>query len=490
MKRSLPTTSLTINTSGLTASELRSSSVKLLSLNVVLTLAVCLLLSLLSKTALAEQVYQHESTIEEVSETAFDVQFSEAELAQMLAPIALYPDSLLTHILIASTYPLEVVEAKRWLDKHSELTTEKIAKKVEKKGWDASVKALIPFPRILTRLNDDLTWTRQLGDAFLQDESRLLSAIQLLREQADKAGNLDKMENMAISRENNAIVIEPLQREVVYVPYYDASLVYGNWAWRGYPPVFWSRPLWPHRNYVRVSHYSPFYWHSGIHISFNYFFSAFNWHDRHVIVVNPRSGRHYQGRKHIVRSGYAKRWHHQPEHRRGVAYRSNATKARYHSNRESVSQNHYAKGRNVVTRAPSGNVRVVKTRHTTVTEKLARGSHKENRNMHNERMVKNKARLVPSNKMRTKNVRTQNVQTKNVQARDIQTRSVQPKNNSNRNMNNKSYNNQRSKVVTKTVTKTVRKEKTLHQNKAKSRTTSHKQSPRKSANNRSKERRN
>ena len=156
----------------------------------------------------------------------------------MLAPIALYPDSLLTHILIASTYPIEIVEAHRWLKKNKGLSTEEAAQSVKDFNWDASVKALVPFERILSRLSEDLTWTQQLGDAFLQDESRLLASIQELRKQAQRAGNLQKMDNMDVSYEDNNIVIEPIEKEIVYVPYYDTRMVYGTWHSVSYPPVY------------------------------------------------------------------------------------------------------------------------------------------------------------------------------------------------------------------------------------------------------------
>jgi len=258
-------------------------------------------------------------------------QFTEAELAQMLAPIALYPDSLLTHILIASTYPIEIVEAHRWLKKNEELTPKKLAQSVKDFDWDASVKALVPFERILARLSEDLSWTQQLGDAFLQDEETLLESIQALRKQAEIAGNLDKMDNMEVSYEDDAIVITPREKEIVYIPYYDTRMVYGSWHWSSYPPVYWT----PHHS-VYVSHYNPFYWHSGIHISFNYFFSAFHWHNRHVVVVNSHRSHHYRGHRQISSGGYAKRWAHKPAHRKGVAYRSKVTSQKYRSNRAIV----------------------------------------------------------------------------------------------------------------------------------------------------------
>jgi hypothetical protein len=261
--------------------------------------------------------------------------FSDAELAQMLAPIALYPDSLLTHILIASTYPIEIVEARRWLKKNDNLSTKQKNKLLEGVDWDASVKALIPFEHVLSRLSEDLSWTQELGDAFLQDESRLLLSIQALRKQAKRAGSLNKMDNMDIDYQDNNISIVSREKEVVYVPYYDSRMVYGSWFWSAYPPVYWH----PHRS-VYVNHHRPFSWNVGVHITFNYFFSAFHWHNRHVVVVNPRRGHHryynQRPRRLIANGGYAKRWSHKPVHRKGVAYRTKKTSKKYYSKRAGV----------------------------------------------------------------------------------------------------------------------------------------------------------
>jgi len=261
--------------------------------------------------------------------------FTDAELAQMLAPIALYPDSLLTHILIASTYPIEIVEAHRWLKKNDNLSTKQKNKRLEASVWDARVKAFIPIEHVLSRLSEDLSWTQELGDAFLQDESRLLLSIQALRKQAKRAGSLNKMDNMDIDYEDNNISIVSREKEVVYVPYYDSRMVYGSWFWTAYPPVYWH----PHRS-VYVSHHRPFSWNVGVHITFNYFFSAFHWHNRHVVVVNPRRAHHrfyhQRPRRLIANGGYAKRWSHQTAHRKGVAYRTKKTSKKYYSKRAGI----------------------------------------------------------------------------------------------------------------------------------------------------------
>jgi len=288
------------------------------------------------------------------TDTQQSYQYSEAHLAQILAPIALYPDTLLTHILIASTYPLELVQAQRWLDKHDHLSADRLADKlqgeVNEKKWDASVKALMAFPNVVQRLSDDLDWTQQLGDAFLSDETLVLASIQQLRRQAQQAGSLAKMTNSSVSYEGNNIVIEPQQAQVIYVPYYDARHVYGTWHWGHYPPVYWSIPRHYHSAHYS-SHYSspyyqPFYWQPAVHIRHHFFFGAFHWHKRHVVVIKhynkPYYGHHrnnkysYNNRRKVVTSTGAKRWQHKPEHRRGVSYSNKQLNKRFKAKRHST----------------------------------------------------------------------------------------------------------------------------------------------------------
>ncbi len=298
-----------------------------------------------------------------------DIEFSQGELEQILAPIALYPDSLLTHILISSTYPLEIVQAQRWLTHHKNYNTNEIADAVENKEWDASVKALMAFPRVIKRLNDDLDWTQNLGDAFLQDEQQVLASIQILRRKADQAGNLDQMDNMDVVRDNKTIIIKSVQPDVVYVPYYDSRYVYGDWYWYNYPPVYWNISF-SNRHFYR-SYNSPFYWHrSGVTISFNYFFNAFHWHDRRVVVVD-----HYRPHRRTSYSyGYkinhhkTRVWQHNPVHRRGVAYHNHVVKKRYLKNGARVSVSH--KSHNKVTRS---------NKHTYVTTNKVKVSARGNK---------------------------------------------------------------------------------------------------------------
>ena len=283
-----------------------------------------------------------------------EIEFSQGELEQILAPIALYPDSLLTHILIASTYPLEIIQAQRWLTHHKNYNANEIADAVEDKDWDASVKALMAFPRVIKRLNDDLNWTQNLGDAFLQDEQQVLASIQILRRKADQAGNLAQMDNMDVVRENKTIIIKSVQPDVVYVPYYDSRYVYGDWYWYNYPPVYWNISF-NNRHFYR-SYNSPFYWHrSGVTISFNYFFNAFHWHDRRIVVVDHYRPHHRTSYSYGYKINHHKTrvWQHNPVHRRGVAYHNHVVKKRYLKNGARVSVSR--KTHNKVTRSNEHN---------------------------------------------------------------------------------------------------------------------------------------
>ncbi|SQH77833.1 conserved protein of unknown function [Shewanella benthica] len=326
-------------------------------------IALCMILTLTLFATLSKA--QAESNGPEAS-------FSEAELAQMLAPIALYPDSLLTHILIASTYPLEIVQAKRLQSKNKLLPTAQLMEKAEDEDWDPSVTALLAFPTVLDKLSEDLEWTQDLGDAFLQDEERMLASIQTLRHQADEANSLAEMENMSVSRVDNQIIIEPVQKEIIYVPYYDPRVVYGHWAWYNYPPVYWA----PYPYYVRPP-YGHFYWHSGVHISFNYYFSAFHWHQRHVVVVHHKNARHYRHHGRIVTSHGAQRWQHKPAHRRGVAYRSPAVKHRYQSHRPSTLYSKQVRqaDRHAIKHSSTNNKLHSKSIHTTRATRVNNLSH-------------------------------------------------------------------------------------------------------------------
>jgi uncharacterized protein DUF3300 len=252
--------------------------------------------------------------------------YSQAELDQMLAPIALYPDALLSQVLMAATYPLEVVEAARWSRAHPGLQGDEAVRAAQDKDWDPSVKSLLAFPNLLSRMDEKLEWTKQLGDAFLAQEQQVMDAVQDLRRKAQAAGQLAPDERVRVVEDGGTIVIEAANPRVVYVPYYDPWVVYGPWWWSAYPPVGWAP--WP--GYVV---YRPgFWWGVGVTISSGFFFGSVSWPHRHVVVTHVNN---YYLRPSVIRRDVVVRpiapgrWQHDPSHRRGIVYRSPEVQKRF-----------------------------------------------------------------------------------------------------------------------------------------------------------------
>ena len=169
------------------------------------------------------------------------------QLDQLVAPIALYPDPLLAEVLMASTYPLEVVQAERWLAAHKDIKGEKLKAAVDKEGWDESVKSLVATPDVLKMMSSKLDWTKKLGDAVLVREADVMDAIQRLRAKADANNKLTSTKEQSVTKKQTegskqAIVIEPTDPSTIYVPYYDPAVVYGEWPYPAYPPYYFPAP--------------------------------------------------------------------------------------------------------------------------------------------------------------------------------------------------------------------------------------------------------
>jgi hypothetical protein len=247
--------------------------------------------------------------------------FKKEELTQMLAPIALYPDSLVAQILIASTYPLEVVEAERWVRQNKNLKGDALDSALQEKTWDTSVKSLCHFPDVLYAMSEKLDQTRKLGDAFLSQEDEVMATIQELRHRAREQGNLSTTEQQEVIVEEEVIRIEPADPQVVYVPVYDPLYVYGTWWYPSYPPYYWYYPP----GYVFSGGYPWF----GPRIFFGLGFSWawFDWHVHHIHVDHHKTKRFH---KHHDKRDFDRRsWQHDPRHRRGVAYRDRRTSERF-----------------------------------------------------------------------------------------------------------------------------------------------------------------
>jgi hypothetical protein len=284
--------------------------------------------------------------------------FSQQELDQMLAPIALYPDALLSQILMAATYPLEVVEAARWSDAHPSLKGDQAVKAAEKNDWDPSVISLTAFPQVLAMMDEKLDWTERLGEAFLSQQSQVMDTVQELRQRAIDAGNLRSNDRIRIERRGQIIVIVEVAPQIIYVPYYDPTIVYGPWWWDAYPPVYWDP--WP--GYYYLPGFSVgFYWGSGITVSAGFFFGDCDWRHRRVSIVNVNNyyynnyytTHYYSNPVNRSRTFDATRslsapiaWQHDPDHRRGVPYRQPVLQQQFNHTGTSAEARHDYRGRN------------------------------------------------------------------------------------------------------------------------------------------------
>ncbi len=235
--------------------------------------------------------------------------FSQQELDQLLAPIALYPDALLAQILMASTYPLEIVEAARWVKDNPKITGKALEDAMQQQNWDPAVKALTSVPQVLQQMNDRLEWTQKIGDAFLAQQSDVMNTVQGLRAKADASGNLKSSEQMTVKKEakdnNTVYVIESPQPDVVYVPTYNPTVVYGTWAYPAAPPYYVYPPTYA---------YAP-----GLAFATGVAVGAAIWGNcdwgRNDVDINVNQYNNFN--RTSISNG---QWNHNVDHRRGVAY--------------------------------------------------------------------------------------------------------------------------------------------------------------------------
>ncbi|HEX3096477.1 MAG TPA: DUF3300 domain-containing protein [Usitatibacter sp.] len=250
--------------------------------------------------------------------------YTEEDLDQMLAPIALYPDELLSQVLMAATYPLEVVQAARWSRAHPEAQGEEAVAAVDDQDWDPSVKSLVAFPNVVEMMSEQLDWTQRVGEAFLAQEADVTRSVQKLRRAAYDEGNLASSDEMVVSRDGGDIALDPPSPESVYVPYYDPRQVYGPWWWPNAAPVYWTP--WP-GYYVGGFGFA---WSVPIVVGANFFFGDFDWRRHHVRLHDTRPF-YFHGRDHrpiLVRNH---EWRHDPHHRRDVPYRNPVARSNFAS---------------------------------------------------------------------------------------------------------------------------------------------------------------
>jgi hypothetical protein len=248
------------------------------------------------------------------------------QLDALVAPIALYPDTLLAEVLMASTYPLEVVEAARWASDNKSLKGEQLKAAVDKQKWDDSVKSLVATPSVLDMMNTKLDWTQKLGDAVLAQQPDVMDSVQRLRARAQDNGKLKttKEQKVTVQQVSNrqVIAIEPAVPDTVYVPYYDPAVVYGSWPYADYPPYYFGAPGYIGGAVLATglafgAAYVVGRWASGG----NYWGGGVNWGNRNINVNRP-----------VNINNIGNNWQHNPQHRQGVRYNNTNVAQRYGNN--------------------------------------------------------------------------------------------------------------------------------------------------------------
>src|SRR3954447_4962323 len=240
------------------------------------------------------------------------------QLEALVAPIALYPDELLANVLAASTYPLEVVQADRWLKERKTLKGDPLKTEVEKQPWDDSVKALASTAEVLTMMSDKLDWTKALGDAVLAQQPDVMDAVQRLRTKAydNKKLVTTTQQKVSVKTEESrqVVVIEPAVPDTMYVPYYEPATVYGAWPYTEYPPYYFGYPSYIGAGVVAAGLAFGTAWAIGRWG--NYWGGGCNWGNRNV-YINHRT------------TNIGNAWQHNPSHRQGVRYNNANVQQRF-----------------------------------------------------------------------------------------------------------------------------------------------------------------
>jgi hypothetical protein len=279
--------------------------------------------------------------------------FKNEELDQMMAPVALYPDSVLSQILMACTYPSDVTEAVKWSAAHKDAKGDAAVSQVENEEWDPSVKSLVAFPQVLDQLGKQPDWVQKTGDAFLAQPEDVMASIQRLRQQAQKAGNLKSNEQQkvvtkqvpvetaqtttttstqpAATTNTTIIEIQPSNPETVYVPAYNPTTVYGSWAYPSYPPPYWPPSPYYYPGYVPGAAFATgVMWGLGV-AAIGSCWGGFGWgHGDVDINVNKYNSvnRNNQISNSGNRGGNQK-WNHNANNRRGTPYADNRSRQQY-----------------------------------------------------------------------------------------------------------------------------------------------------------------
>jgi len=251
------------------------------------------------------------------------------QLDNLVAPIALYPDNILSQILAASTYPLEIVEAQQWLQQNRNLSGQKLLEAARKEKWDPSIQALVVFPDVLGRLNQDVRWTTDLGNAFLAQQADVMSAVQRMRGKAEANGKLKTTPQQTVSTESqngqSAIAIQPVDPQVVYVPVYDPAYIWGPPLIGFYPPLIYPGIGFGFGFLPGIS-IGAYFGGFGIWGGYGWGWGP-NWFGGSIIINNNFFHRYGFREDHGFGRGGV--WAHDPGHRLGVPYANRELANRY-----------------------------------------------------------------------------------------------------------------------------------------------------------------
>jgi hypothetical protein len=261
--------------------------------------------------------------------------FSMEQIDALTAPIALYPDTLLAQVMIASTYPAEVAQAAQWAQQNSSLSGAALDSALQQQPWDASVKALVQTPSVLQQMNSKLDWTQQLGDAVLAQQADVMDSVQRLRQRAQNAGNLMTTEQQTVVTQpatapggQQTIVIEQANPQVLYVPSYEPQVVYGGWPYPSYPPYSWPAPVG--YGYPGYAFGSGLVWGAGFAIGAAAWGNAFDWGGGDINVnYNRNDFTNINNNRANTISNNRQSWQHNAENRRGSNYRDTATREKF-----------------------------------------------------------------------------------------------------------------------------------------------------------------
>lgn len=264
------------------------------------------------------------------------------KLDQLMAPVALYPDALLSQILMGATYPDDIAAAAKWSAAHTSESGDKAVKAVEGETWDPSVKSLVAFPSVMDMMGRQPEWVQSVGDAFLAQPDGVMDSVQRLRVQAEKAGNLKSTPQQKVStsttNDKTVVVIEPADPQVVYVPSYNPTVVYGAWAYPSYPPYYYPPPP---GSVFATSLVAGIGFGLGV-AAVNSMWGGFNWgHNDVDIDVNRYNNVNVNQRIDNARNNNVS-WQHNPANRGNTPYADQANRQRFDSQRQAGLQNRQA----------------------------------------------------------------------------------------------------------------------------------------------------